>query len=135
MYLPNDPDQATRNFAWYELRCRGCAGTCSYAVGGRPLVHVAPGALAKLQALRDLVAQPLHLNSASRCPLHTARVGGAPLSQHRASQVMQSTAFDILLTLPKPDLIAAAERVGFGGIGINYASFVHVDDRGHRARW
>jgi uncharacterized protein YcbK (DUF882 family) len=129
-------EHATRNFKWDELRCRGCDGSCEWSVSGKPLANVTEDALFKLQALRELVAKPLTINSASRCPRHNALVGGAPLSQHRATSVRGSTAFDIALTnVPKNVLIAAAEDVGFGGIGINYRSFVHVDDRGRVARW
>lgn len=129
-------EYARPHFRWDELRCRGCDGSCTYSVGGKPLANPTDRALDKLEALRGLMG-PLHLNSASRCPLHNARVGGAPLSQHRATQTIQSTAFDIMLRpgLDKWELIRAAEEVGFGGIGVNYRSFVHVDDRGHKARW
>lgn len=127
---------ARPHFLWDELRCRGCDGSCRHARGGKPLVNVTEAALDKLEALRRLLGRPLHPNSASRCPLYNARVGGAPLSQHRATASLQSTAFDILLgDIPKARLIAAAEEAGFGGIGITYRSFVHLDDRGHRARW
>lgn len=131
------PGQATRNFGWDELRCKGCPGTCGHSRDGRSLVNVAPGALAKLQAMRDLIGAPIIVTSASRCPLHNARVGGAPLSQHRATQVQPSTAFDLVIrgAATRRMLIDAAIEVGFGGIGQNYRSFVHVDDRGHRARW
>ncbi|MEQ8346896.1 MAG: D-Ala-D-Ala carboxypeptidase family metallohydrolase [Sneathiellaceae bacterium] len=127
---------ARPHFRWDELRCRGCDGSCPYSQGGRPIANPTEAALDKLEALRRAVAVPLQVNSASRCPLHNARVGGAPLSQHRATGRVQSTAFDILLGgVPKAVLVAAAASVGFGGIGINYRSFVHVDDRGRRARW
>lgn len=116
---------ASKNFSWRELECHCGCGTR----------NISPGALAKLQALRDLVG-PLVINCAARCPLHNARVGGAPRSQHRSTLTIQSTAFDIAIKQhDKARLIAAAERVGFGGIGINYKTFVHVDDRGSRARW
>lgn len=97
---------------------------------------MAERALDRLQAMRDLLGRPLTVTSASRCPLHNARVGGAPLSQHRATMLLPSTAFDIVIgALPRGLLVEAAEAAGFGGIGMTYRSFVHVDDRGRRARW
>ncbi|MFC3231259.1 D-Ala-D-Ala carboxypeptidase family metallohydrolase [Marinibaculum pumilum] len=127
---------ARPHFRWDELRCRGCDGSCLHSRDGKPLANPTEASLDKLEALRNAVGIPLHLNSASRCPLHNARVGGAPLSQHRATAVRQSTAYDILIRgIDKWQLIRAAEDVGFGGIGTGYRSFVHVDDRGHRARW
>ena len=79
---------------------------------------------------------PLIINSAARCPLHNVKVGGAPRSQHRATRANPSTAFDISLHgLNKEDLIEAAKFAGFKGFGINYNSFLHVDNRNFFATW
>lgn len=118
--------RASKNFTWAELRCRcGC---------GRR--NISPRAIKKLQKLRDALG-PLKINSAARCPRHNARVGGSPRSQHRSTEFIPSTAFDISLhgLHGKEDIIRAAEEVGFKGIGINYNTFVHVDDRNKKARW
>lgn len=100
-------------------------------------MSVTESALLKLEEMRVFLDVPMRINSASRCPRHNSRVGGAPLSQHRATLERGSTAFDVALTgrAPKEAVIAAAEAAGFGGIGINYRTFVHVDDRGRVARW
>jgi len=74
-------------------------------------------------------------NSVCRCPVHNAREGGAPLSKHRSTPERGATAFDIPLVVPKQKIIQSAEAIGFGGIGIRYNSFVHVDARERRARW
>lgn len=117
---------ATRNFTWRELECRCGCGTR----------FIDSSALLKLQALREHMSRPLIINSAARCPLHNARIGGAPLSQHRSTNLRPSTAFDISLRgHDKQSLIFAAEAVGFGGIGTSYNTFLHVDDRGYVARW
>lgn len=116
---------ASKNFLWKEFQCR-CGCGCK---------NINARALTKLQALRDLTG-PLVINCAARCPLHNARVGGAPLSMHRATDLIECTAFDIsIVGRDKAPLIAAAIDVGFGGIGANYSSFVHLDDRGSVARW
>ena len=129
-------EYATSNFKWDELRCKGCDGTCTYSVDGKQLVNITPSALEKLQDLRTFIQKPLIITSATRCPTHNARVGGAPLSRHRATENRSSIAFDIALTsVPKSVLVAASRTAGFGGIGENYKSFVHVDDRGTTARW
>lgn len=129
-------EYATPHFKWSELECKGdCAG-CSYAIdAGGPVRYIQVEALARLEALRVELNQPLIVNSAARCPRHNASVGGAPRSQHRSTEDSPSTAFDIRLTLPKEELIAAAERCGFKGIGANYKTFVHIDNRSRRARW
>ena len=92
--------------------------------------------MAKLNKLRELIGKPIYLSSACRCPTHNVRVGGKPLSQHRSTEFRPSTAFDITLKgAGKSEVIAAAIEAGFGGIGVNYRSFVHADDRGRKARW
>ena len=72
----------------------------------------------------------------TRYPLHNVRVGGSPKSQHRATKQSPSTAFDISLKgLHKKDVIKAAKAAGFKGLGINYKSFVHIDNRKYSATW
>ena len=97
---------------------------------GNGSILVDEDALDRLQALRDLVRKPLHLNSAYRDPFHNAKVGGSPLSMHKTGK-----AFDINLTgHDKQSLIAAAREVGFTGLGINYKTFLHVDT-GRKRTW
>lgn len=79
-------------------------------------------ALDKLEKLRIALGRPLVVLSAYRDPLHNARVGGAPLSQHKFGR-----AFDLKLTLDRDLIIRTAREVGFGGVG-TYNTFVHVDD-------
>lgn len=116
----------TKNFARSEIACRcGCG-----------LANVKPKSIAKIQLMRDLVNKPLRINSACRCPLHNARLGGAPRSQHRATELIASTAFDISLEGHDKDvLVQAAIEAGFKGIGASYKTFLHVDDRERGARW
>lgn len=94
-------------------------------------IKISVPALDKLEALREAVGCPIIINSAYRDPIHNAKVGGAPLSRHKFGD-----AFDIsLATVEKDKLIKVAQDIGFGGIGINYKSFVHLDNRGYKARW
>ena len=117
---------ASTSFLWTELMCKcGCGN-----------IFIQDQAIDKLQKLRDIIQKPLIINSAARCPLHNAKVGGAPKSQHRATKSRPSTAFDVSLSgLRKKDLIEAAKMAGFKGLGINYNSFVHVDNRKFSAVW
>jgi len=114
-------------FKPHELACRCGCGT----------VFVSARALKKLNIFREILGVPFSPNSAARCPTHNARVGGKPLSQHRSTEARPSTAFDIPIKpgMSKQEIIHAAEKAGFGGIGVNYRTFVHIDDRGRRARW
>ena len=125
---------ARPNFKWSELRCKGCDGTCSFSTQGQPIGHIANAALDKLQQLRLTLRKPVTVLSAARCPLHNVRVGGAPFSQHRSTDVRASTAFDVHVDMPLKAIVEAAEDVGFGGIG-TYNTFIHMDDRGTVARW
>lgn len=83
---------------------------------------VVPQALDRLQAARSRVGQPFLITSAYRDPVHNARVGGAPLSRHKAGD-----AFDIALAgHDRAALLAACRAAGFTGFGF-YSSFLHVD--------
>tara|TARA_B100000795_G_scaffold193059_1_gene147424 strand:+ start:4694 stop:5062 length:369 start_codon:yes stop_codon:yes gene_type:complete len=119
-------DNASPHFKWSEFACK-CGCGCTY---------VSQDAIDKLEELRVLLGAPIQINSACRCPIHNAKIGGAPMSQHRSTKTSPSTAFDIAIgSHDKQDIISLAERVGFGGIGIKYNTFVHVDDRPNKARW
>lgn len=128
---------ATDFFKYDELRCRGCDGSCSWSRNGKPLFNVDERALSMLSEFRKLIGKPFTPNSCTRCPIHNARVGGAPKSQHRATFDKPSLAFDVPLVgiVPKKQIVEAAEEVGFMGIGANYKTFVHMDARSWRARW
>ena len=119
-------DNASPHFKWSEFACK-CGCGCTY---------VSQDAIDKLEELRVLLGAPIQINSACRCPIHNAKIGGAPMSQHRSTKASPSTAFDIAIgNHDKQDIISLAERVGVGGIGIKYNTFVHVDDRPNKARW
>jgi uncharacterized protein YcbK (DUF882 family) len=67
--------------------------------------------------------------SGHRCPIHNARVGGAPLSRHKIH-----IAFDINLAgHDLAGLLAACRQAGFTGFGY-YQTFLHVD-HGRPRRW
>jgi len=118
--------QASVSFKWSELECKCGCGTR----------YVEDAAIDTLQRMRNIIQRPMIVNSAARCPLHNVRVGGSPKSQHRSTEQCPSTAFDISLRgMDKQDLINAAKAAGFKGLGVNYKSFVHVDNRKYSAVW
>ena len=99
-------------FSPQEIACRG---------DGEILVN--EDALAKLDAFRREIGGPVTLSSAYRSAYHNARVGGAPLSQHRLG-----SAFDVVLDGRKKETIrAVADAAGFKGFGMSYRTFVHID--------
>ncbi len=117
----------SKNFNRSEFACQG-----KDCCGGAAPIH--PDLLAGVQALRDLVERPLHINSGFRCPKHNSAIGGVKNSYH-----MLAMAADIAVPsgMTPDDFAAFAEQVFVfhnGGIGI-YASWIHVDIRKEKTRW
>ena len=99
------------------------------------LVNVAKLAC-NLQRLRDAIGKPIIINSGYRSPLHNAKVGGSPNSQH-----LLGKAADIRVNGMTPkEVKAVVERLisegkmHNGGIGL-YPTFLHYDCRDNPARW
>ena len=97
---------------------------------GADLVLVCPALVDGLEALRERIGRPLHVNSWFRTVEHNARIGGARDSQHVRGLAADVTARGVL----PGDVATLAEELGFGGVGI-YASFVHVDVGPAGRRW
>ena len=114
----------TRNFSRSEFKCK-----CGKCTNNYIDIRLVKG----LQALRDLIGKPIIINSATRCKAHNASEGGGLNSQH-----LQGRAADIRVNGMAPETLAKkAEQIEVfrnGGIGI-YDTFVHLDVRGHKARW
>lgn len=105
------------NFSPEEFACRCCG-----------VLNVCPDDFDAIQAVRYGLGRAIRLNSAYRCGIHNARVGGAPFSQHKRM------AFDIDLDgHDQRDLLNICHLSGFTGFGF-YSSFLHVD-RGPSRTW
>jgi hypothetical protein len=92
-------------------------------------IFIWPEALDALERLYAAMGTPLGINSGHRCALHNARVGGAPLSQHKR------LAFDIaLMGLDPARLVREARAAGFSGFGFGQ-TFLHLDTRARPAHW
>ena len=124
------PAHLTPNFHLSEFACRD----------GSPVPRKYYGNVMKLarclQALRDLIEVPIHINSGYRTVSHNTKVGGARNSQH-----LTASAADIVVVGMTPANVAAliqslinTDEMSEGGIGI-YNTFVHYDIRGTKARW
>lgn len=101
--------------------------------------------LVVLDALREWFGSPIRITSSYRSPAYNAAVGGARFSQH-----LQFNAVDFQSRRVSPAALAQRLRgwrgrhfynpvtkrpfVFKGGIG-RYATFVHLDTRGHNADW
>ena len=115
--------QVAKNFDSSEFACH-CG--CGFDAIRAELVY-------GLQQLRDALGVPICVSSGCRCPRHNLTVGSGNDSQH-----VLGYAADIQVDGVTPrDVAHAAEQIPTfrdGGIGL-YNTWVHVDARGHRARW
>ena len=108
----------SKHFSQDEMVCKCC--------GNLPETGISEVLLQKLDELRTLIGEPIHITCMYRCPEHNSEVGGVPDSQH-----IDGTAADIWCEgLSVGRLADLAEQVGFDGIGRYYEDeFVHVDCR------
>ena len=127
-------DPLSKHFWADEFKCR--CNRCEFSSGRIKRGDIDLGLVALLESLRaDLLRAPITINSGRRCVDHNASagVGGAPNSQH-----LKGTAADIVVEGYSPGMVFLAldqhplsERLGLS----QYPTFVHVDVRGHKARW
>lgn len=111
------------HFSITELACR-CGGRfCDASYWHDP--HTLTG----LESMRFKIGKPLIVNSAHRCALWNASVGGAPLSQHKRMAVDLSLRGHDRFTV-----LSAAKDAGFTGLGLA-RTFLHVDRRKAPAQW
>lgn len=89
-----------------------------------------------LQTIRDIVNEPIHINSGYRSPNHNKAIGGSPNSQHllgKAADIWCENTTEEELK----DIIQGLiddRYISEGGLGI-YDTFIHYDIRGIKARW
>jgi lysozyme len=78
---------------------------------------------------------PVTIVSGWRSTAYNASVGGAPLSYHRRIAGRRGSAVDLQCHKGRPsDWYRHLDRAGAPGLGL-YPTWVHVDNRGERARW
>jgi uncharacterized protein YcbK (DUF882 family) len=120
----------TNNFTLQEFNSK-----CGRDIPNNVLPNILQ--LAKnLQVLRDAVGKSITITSGYRSPQHNKKIGGAKDSQH-----VKGMAVDIKVAGMTPKEVALvieglieSGKMKQGGIGI-YASWVHYDIRGTKARW
>lgn len=97
-----------------EIECR-CG--CGFKM-------VRPLFLAKMNTLRYRYGYPIRPTSWCRCEKHNLAVGGSKTSSHP-----KGWSCDIFIPseLVKYNILVAAGKVGFRGIGISHV-FIHLDD-------
>jgi len=119
----------TNNFSKYEFDCKcGCEMPDSVFENVKKVAQ-------QLQKVRDIIFEPIKINSGYRCPSHNKAVGGASRSQH-----LLGTASDIVVSQYNPNetygLLDSfmGKEILQGGLG-SYNTFTHYDIRGNKARW
>ena len=85
--------------------------------------------LEMLEAVRELFG-PVTITSGCRCKARNSEINGSKASQHLVGR-----AADIVVGGTAPWIVAEfCDEMGFDGVG-TYSTFVHIDSRGHKARW
>lgn len=120
----------TANFSLSEFKCKdGTDVPTELMPNVKKLAN-------ELQKLRDLLDEPIYINSGYRTPSYNKKIGGARNSFH-----VQAKAADIVVkSMSSKELHSKIEYfisqgvLNFKGIGL-YSTFVHVDVRDKKARW
>jgi hypothetical protein len=107
-----------KNFTPKEMACRcGCGEIWPDGVNTIYLYDF----MYRLQFARTDANTSFKINSAHRCAIHNAMIGGAPMSQHKRM------AADIGIRGKTGKIVeSSCRKAGFKGFGY-YASFLHVD--------
>lgn len=120
----------TENFNLDEFRCNSGAGFPQDVMAN--ILKLADA----LQVIRNEVKVPITITSGYRSPEHNVKIGGAPKSTHTLGQGV-----DFKVQGMAPTAVAAIierlisqGKIPQGGLKA-YASWVHYDIRGTRARW
>jgi uncharacterized protein YcbK (DUF882 family) len=120
----------TKNFNLSEFECKS-----GESMPNEVLENIITLATS-LQALRDEVKASITITSGYRSVNHNKKIGGAIGSQH-----IKGTAADIKVAGYTPKQVAEiieslidVGKMKEGGLGI-YATWIHYDVRGTKARW
>lgn len=102
-----------------------CGDLCGFDTVDSQLLEI-------LEALRQHFNASITITSGCRCTARNRAVGGEKHSKH-----LQGRAADIVVEGIEPSEVHAyIDRTWPNELGLGrYASFVHVDSRGYRARW
>ena len=115
--------QLSKHFFRSEFACR--CGKCGFDTVDYRLLEI-------LEALRELIAEPITINSAARCLEHNRAIGSTDKSQHTKGRAADIAA----LTVSPVALFEYLDSLFGDEIGLGlYDTFVHVDTRGHKSRW
>jgi uncharacterized protein YcbK (DUF882 family) len=120
----------TKNFSKSEFECK-----CGCDMPQDVLENIKIVA-EQLQIVRDKLNKAIKINSAYRCQKHNEIIGGAKNSQHKLGKasdiVVNGMSTEKMFSLL--NIMMIDKEIKTGGLGL-YNTFVHMDIRGHIARW
>lgn len=121
---------ASAHFSIAEFACHDGSRTPPEYYGN--IRHLA----SQLEVLRAELGTSIHVNSGYRSPSYNHSIEGASNSQHLTGSAADITAggFSASQVADTVERLIRAGRMEEGGLG-RYATFVHYDVRGSRARW
>ncbi len=121
----------TKNFKLSEFACKDGTNVPDHLISNvQELAN-------NLQVLRDVMNEPINLNSAYRTVEHNLSVGGSSRSQHleaKAGDIRISSKYTANMIYELIEELIECGEMKEGGVGL-YNSFVHYDVRGYKARW
>jgi len=122
--------QLTKNFYLHEFSCNdGTPVPEKFMDNVQELAN-------NLQALRDFIGQPIHINSSYRHTAYNKKIGGAKYSQHLTASASDITSKNITPKKLARTILKLIKqgKMTEGGVGL-YNGFVHYDIRGKKAMW
>ena len=121
----------TNNFWLKEFNCKDGAIVPERLIDNVQLLAE------QLQVLRDVIGEPIQINSAYRHGAYNQSIGGSKNSQHilaKAADIVVGEGFTPKIIVGTIEALIASGEMLEGGLGL-YDNFVHYDIRGVRARW
>lgn len=130
------PEYKAPHFRDSEFYCKCCKGLPSRGVSVALLMLLEEirARVNETYPLKNGKERGIIINSGYRCPAHNTNVGGATNSQHKQNPCK---AADIRVKgiTPKQLGVICDKINKNGGVGLGGKNIVHVDVRGHHARW
>jgi hypothetical protein len=111
------------HFSKSELACHCCSE-----------LKIADGLIEALEELRGLAGKEVIVHDGYRCPAHNQEAGGVRDSEHTLGMAAD-VAIPGLSLQEMYELALQVPAFADGGIGAYDGGFLHVDVRGHVARW